>query len=52
MDLPVEVLGTVGVLLLLIGYHMVIGPTCGDTGDSGSIGVTDNDCDNANRFII
>jgi hypothetical protein len=43
---------TVGVLelltmtvMLLIGYHMVDGPTCGGAGDSRSIGVADNDCD-------
>jgi hypothetical protein len=43
---------TVGVLelltmtvMLLIGYHMVLGPTCGGAGDCGSIGVADNDCD-------
>ncbi len=43
---------TVGVLelltmteMLLIRYHMVVVPTCGGAGDSGSIGVADNDCD-------
>ncbi len=32
-------------VMLLIGYHMVVGPTCRGAGDSGSIGVADNDCD-------
>ncbi len=52
LGLPVEVLVTVGVLVLLtmivvllIGYNMVVVPTCGGAGDSGSIGVADNDCD-------
>ncbi len=47
---------TVGVLelltmivVLLIRYHMVVGPTCRGAGDSGSIGVADNDCDVADR---
>ncbi len=47
---------TVGVLelltmtvMLLIGYHMVVGPTCGGAGNDGSIGVADNDCNAADR---
>ncbi len=47
---------TVGVLelltmtvMLLIGYHMVVVPTCRGAGDSGSIGVADNDCDVVDR---
>jgi hypothetical protein len=36
-------------VMLLIGYYMVVEPTCGGAVDGGSIGVADSDCDVAYR---